>query len=193
MAAGKGKIGPKQELILSGALLLLAAVGWYLGLYAPIETKTAKLNQDIRNLEDSVKAIEKYKAQEAALQVHIARLTNETTEWDSRFPPRESIVSLTKVIISFTEAHNLQLIEVLPSLFELYALERAGAQVSGKFVMQLPINFKLQGRYLDVGKMLGEVDTLPFNVTIQDVDVTALPAKYPNVEARISMFLYVHL
>lgn len=190
---GKKKLGVKQEILVSSVALLLAIMGWYFGLYQPVSAQTAELNGEIKGLQDSIRAIDKYRTQEKALRFSIAKLEEDISLWDQRFPPRSQIVALTTQIITFMENFDLSLIEVQPSLFDLYALERAGAHVAGSYVMQLPLTFKLHGRYLNMGKMLENLDELPFNLTIAEIEIDALKDKYPQVETRLRLFLYVHI
>jgi Tfp pilus assembly protein PilO len=193
MAAGKSKFGPKGELLVAVGMLLAAVGVWYITLYQPVQAKAAKLGDEIRSQQDSVVAAERYKAQELALRMQVEKIQAELDTWDSKFPPRDSIVAVAKTLISFAEENNLDLVGLEPSLFELYALERAGAPVAGKFVMQLPLKFRLEGRYLDLGRMLEEVENLPFHLTIADVAVAMLPDRTPDVEIGLDVYLYIHL
>jgi len=189
----KKKLGPKQEIGLAGVVILLALVGWYFMLYQPIISQTQEIKEQLRSQEDSLKAVLKYKANTANLQLQINDLNNEISDWDTRFPARTEIVSLAKQILNFGALHNLELIEMRPSLFELYALEKAGARVSGRYTMQLPISCHFQGRFLDLGKMLEDVSNLPFNATVADVALSPVPKRYPELDIKLRIFLYVHL
>lgn len=117
------KLGPKEEILLSAGVMLLAALIWYFFLYTPIVEKTAELKGLIASQEDSLRAVQKYKLNVATLQVKIANLDTSIAEWDARFPERTQIVALATQILNFGSDHNLDLVEVKPSLFELYALE----------------------------------------------------------------------
>lgn len=193
MPAKKGKLGAREELIVSGVLLILAIVGWFILIYKPVVARTNQLNDDISSMEDSISSIQKYKTQESTLRGHISRLQQEIDEWDDRFPPRNSIVSLAKQIVTYGESFNIKLTEIQPSLFDLYALERAGAQVSGAYVMQMPLKLRFQGRYLNTSKMIDQLNSLPFNVSVTDVDFNVIADKYPQVECSLNLYLYVHI
>jgi len=189
----KRKLGPKEEILLAGGVMLAAIVGWYFLLYSPVVAKTALIQAQLSSQEDSLKADQNYKINSARLQLQINELNTQIATWDARFPARTEIVSLAKEILHFGESHNLELIEMRPSLFELYALEKAGAHVSGRYTMQLPISCHFQGRYLDLGKMLEDVSNLPFNATVADVALTPIPKRYPELDIKLRLFLYVHL
>lgn len=192
MVGIKGKLGAREELIISGVVLLIAAIVWYLALYQPVTAKAHSLSQNIASLDDSLKAIEDYKTQSKMLQIRINQIDEEIEKWDDRFPPRSNIVSLTKQIIDFAESFGLKLVMVEPSLFDLYALEKAGVQVSGNFIMQMPITFRFRGRFLNTGQMLEKMEELPFNTSLSEVEILSLPDQYPLVESRISLYMYIH-
>jgi len=192
MARGM-KLGLKQELILSGVMVTAAVAAWYMLLYQPIAAKTTELKQLVGNQQDSLQAIKNYETQTAALRLKIQDLQTQTKIWDSRFPARREIVALAGQILQFGKENGLTLIEMKPSLFELYALEKAGAQMSGKYVMQLPITCHFKGRYLALGRMLEKIDALPFNLTIEDVNLAVIPDDYPELDVKVRLFLYVHL
>jgi len=191
--AFKKKLGPREEIGLAGGVMLLAVIGWYFLLYQPVSSATEAIKLQFASKEDSLKADQNYKINTARLLLQIKDLDAQIGAWDSRFPARTEIVSLAKEILHFGEAHNLDLIEMRPSLFELYALEKAGAHVSGRYTMQLPISCHFQGRYLDLGKMLEDVANLPFNATVADVSLTPIPKRYPELDIQLRLFLYVHL
>ncbi len=178
---------------MAAGIVLAAILAWYLMLYQPVSARTAELTQSIRNQKDSLAAIERYKLQETALKKRTEMLNDEIGVWDASFPSRSSIVSLANQIIRFSRRYGLELTELEPSLFELYALERAGAQVTGQYVMQLPLSFRLRGRYINLGRMLEGLDELPFNLTVADIDLMPISGKEPLLDVRISLFLYVHV
>jgi len=175
------------------SVLVLMILGWYFLLYSPLTAEREKLTEEMGNLQDSVNADTRYQAQTAGLKVRIIQLAERTNEWDARFPKRKHIVSLAKNIIQYFNQNGLELVSIEPSLFELYALERAGAQVAGQFIMQLPLKFTLRGRFVDLGHSLEQMHTLPFNMTISEIDIDSPSDIYPRVEGRLNMFLYVHI
>jgi Tfp pilus assembly protein PilO len=187
------KLDPKMELGVSAGALMVGLVGWYFALYSPVVTKSTELKIQTESQEDSLDAMRQYKINTAKLIVQNAALDSQIAAWDARFPARTEIVELAKQILAFGDAHNLDLIEMRPSLFELYALEKAGAHVSGRYMMQLPISCQFRGRYLDLGLMLEKIGQLPFNVTIADVGLTRSPTHYPLLDIKLRLFLYVHL
>jgi len=65
--------------------------------------------------------------------------------------------------------------------------------MSGRYVMQLPLNCRFRGRFLDLGKMLEDVVKLPFNLSIADVSLSPVRGSYPMLDVRLRLFLYVHL
>ncbi|MBM3328402.1 MAG: hypothetical protein FJY67_02880 [Calditrichaeota bacterium] len=193
MALTKAKLGPREELILSGVMAIGAVVAWYFLLYGPVASATKEKEVLLSSQEDSLAAVNRYKIQTAALNLKIEDLEAETKVWDSRFPPRTEIVELAQAIIQSARNNNLTLLDMKPSLFELYALEKAGAQMSGRHVMQVPLNVQFEGRYLDLGRMLDGVADLPFNMTIADVGILPIPNRYPMLDCKLRLFLYVHL
>jgi Tfp pilus assembly protein PilO len=192
--AGVGKkMGTKQELALSATLMVVGIGLWYFILYQPVAQKTSELQALVDSQQDSLEAVKKYKLNVTSTQIKITALQTEIATWDARFPERKEIVNLATQILDFSSRHNLELIDMRPSLYELYALERAGAHMSGKYVMQLPLSCHFRGLYLNLGKMLEDVSSLPFNVTVADVKLSPVPSEYPLLDIRLRVFLYVRL
>ena len=178
---------------MAGGIVLAAVLAWYLTLYQPVSARTADLSQLISSQEDSLAAIGRYKVQMAALGERSQALEGEIEKWDASFPSRSSIVSLANEVIRFSHRYGLELIELEPSLFELYALERAGTQTSGQFVMHLPLRFRLKGHYLNLGRMIEHLDELPFVLTVADIDFSSISGQDDLLDIRLSLFLYVHV
>ena len=192
MAANKKLKKSINELIMLAVLLILAVTVWFIMLYNPVMSETAELKKDMKADQDSLDAIEKYRSMEVAAQEKIKNLNEEIIQWDERFPPRGELVAIAKQIISFCHTNEIQLIEMQPSLLELYALENAGIRVAGEFVYKQLFKLELQGRYMNLGRMLERIDKLPFNVTVTDVSMAAIPDSRPKLDIELSMFLYVH-
>ncbi len=193
MALFGKKMGPLQEIGVSAGVMALGVGLWFFTLYQPVARRTDEVKQLVNSQEDSLKAVTRYKTNVASLQIKINDVKAKVTEWDSRFPPRTQIVSLATQILNFGARHNLLLVEMRPSLYELYALEKAGAHISGRYVMQMPLNCHFKGKYLDLGTMLEDVSSLPFNVTIADVSLEPLKDDQTSLDIRLRLFLYVHL
>jgi len=192
MAANRKLKQSIKELIMLVVLLILAVIIWFIMLYNPVMSETAELKKDMRADQDSLCAIEKYRSMKMVAQEKIKKLNEEITQWDARFPPRGELVAIAKHIISFCHTNEIQLIDMQPSLLELYALENAGNKVAGEFVYKQLFNLELQGRYKNLGRMLERINKLPFNVTVTDVSMAAIPDSRPKLDIELSMFLYVH-
>ena len=182
----------RNQLVFSGLILVFAMIGWYMALYRPVSAKNVELRAAIESEQDSMVAIERYKAQALALEVRMEKLNQEIEEWDASFPPRRDIVSLAKQFILFFNSYGIELIEMQPSLFELYALERAGNIIAGEYVSKQLFSMILRGRYLNLGRMLEQIDTLPFKVTVSNLEMEVLREERPELEIKLDMFLYVH-
>lgn len=182
----------RNNLIMAGMILIAIAVGWFTLFYKPMSTEIQTLNTAIKSDQDSIAAVERYKTQEKILRLRIETLKIEVEEWDSSFPPRKQLVSLAKQLISYFASYGIELIEMQPSLFELYALEQAGNIVAGQYVSKQLLNMALRGRYLNLGRMLDRIDQLPFKVTVTDITVNPLPNERPELEIGLDMFLYMH-
>lgn len=191
MAAFGKKMSPVQELIISGVVMVGAIALWYFLLYAPVVSETAAFERKLATEEDSVQAIKKYQINVSVLNTKIDTLRTQLAVWDARFPERTQIVSLATQILNYGTSHGLDLVEVKPSLYELYALERSGAHVSGRYVMQLPLSCHFRGEYLNLGPALEQIASLPFNVTIADVSLDPWKGHYPVLDIHLRLFLYV--
>ena len=182
----------RDELMMVLAILVGVIAAWYLFLYQPVTAKTALIREDMKADKDSIAAIDRYKQMEADLQKQIELLNAQIEDWDARFPPRSSLVTVAKRIIAFCHDNGIQLVEMHPSLFELYALEQAGNTIAGRFVFKQLFNLKLRGNYINVGRMLEKVENLPFRITVSDVKMMVVPDGRPNLDIELDMFIYVH-
>lgn len=193
MPTGKKYLKLRKDLIISAAILTLFVAGWYLFLYRDLIADTNDLRIKMESDQDSIHFIEKYKNLDIDLKLQIEKLNDEIEVWDSRFPPRSSLVEIARNLIGFCNNHGLQLVDMKPSLFELYALERAGNQVSGQFLIKQLFNLKLRGRYRSLGMMLENMDELSFNVTVSNLSMQVIAGSRPELDIDLDMFLYVRM
>jgi len=187
----------RDELMMVTGILIAVIAVWYLALYQPVVAKTAAIRSDMKADKDSIAAIERYKTKSVALNRQIEILDQQIGEWDGRFPPRGGLIGVARRLISFCEENGVQLVEMHPSLFELYALERAGNVVAGKYVFKQLFKLRLRGNYINVGKMLERVESLPFRMSVSDVRMTVAGedkrVRRPVLlDIEIDMFIYIH-
>ncbi len=173
--------------------IMIAVIGiWYAVLYRPVIARTATIREDMKANEDSITAIVRYKEMESALKNRIKQLYEEIDAWDSRFPPRSSLINIAKQIMSFCQANGIKLEEMQPSLFELYALERAGNTVAGKYIFKQLFTLRLRGQYRNFGRMLERMQSLPFKITVSDIKMSVIEGSRPDLNIDLEMFIYVH-
>ena len=192
MAANKKLKKSINEMIMLVVLLILAVIVWFIMLYNPVRSETTLLKKEMKSDQDSLEVILKYNLMKEDAQDKIRQLNEKITQWDARFPPRGELVAIAKQLISFCHNNEIQLINMQPSLLELYALENAGNKVAGEYVYKQLFNLELRGRYMNLGRMLDRIGKLPFNVTVTDVSMAAVPDSRPELDIELSMFLYVH-
>jgi Tfp pilus assembly protein PilO len=182
----------RDELMMVTGILIAVIAVWYFILYQPLAAKTVTIRSDMKADKDSLAAIDRYKAMSTALSQQIEVLDKQIGEWDVMFPPRSGLVEVARRLIAFCEENGIQLVEMHPSLFELYALEQAGNTVAGKYVFKQLFNLKLRGNYINTGRMLERVKNLPFRMTVSDVRMSVAPENRPQLDIEIDMFIYVH-
>lgn len=185
------KLKPQQEIIISALMGIGALLVWYFVLYQPLSARTSELEKLVHNQADSLKALERYRSEISRMRSQIDAIRVEEVAWENRFPPRRELVSLARRLIDLGKEKGLTLLNIRPSLQELYALERSGVPVSSQNLMKLPIRIRFQGRFHNIGKFLEELSLLPFQTTVADFAIVQQNEIYPDVEVVFFMFLYV--
>ncbi len=192
MATSKKRSRARDELLLVIVILISILAGWYVFLYKPVNAKTVAFKQDIKADQDSLAAIVRYKEMQAALSEYVEQLNEEIENWDAKFPPRSSLVTIAKQILFFCQNNGIKLVAMQPSLFELYALERAGNTIAGRYIYKQLFTLKLRGQYRNFGRMLERMQSLPFKVTVSDISMTIVEGSRPVLDIDLNMFIYVH-
>ena len=82
MAIGGKKLGPREELMVAGGILLAAMIAWYFMLYQPLESKIRVLKDEIASEKDSIEAVQKYITQDLAFKTRIEQIKLEIEDWE---------------------------------------------------------------------------------------------------------------
>lgn len=147
-------------IILAGILLLIVALGWWLGWRPQIEDLETKqqqeqsLRQEWRTKKAQAINLDEYQKQLAEINRSFGALLKQ-------LPNASEMESLLVDINQAGLGRGLQ--------FDLF---KPGAESLKEFYAELPITIKVNGSYHDLGAFTGDIAKLPRIVTLNDIDIT---------------------
>lgn len=147
-------------IILFGILLLVLALGWWLGWRVQMEELDEKRQQETRLKEEwrtkkgQAVNLEEYQKQLAEINRSFGALLKQ-------LPDASEMESLLVDINQAGLGRGLQ--------FDLF---KPGAESYREFYAELPITVRVSGSYHDLGAFTGDIAKLPRIVTLNDIDVS---------------------
>jgi type IV pilus assembly protein PilO len=166
-------------IILIGILLLVVALGWWLGWRPQIEDLETKqqqeqsLRQEWRTKKAQAINLEEYQKQLAEINRSFGALLKQ-------LPNASEMESLLVDINQAGLGRGLQ--------FDLF---KPGAESLKEFYAELPITVKLTGPYHDLGAFTGDIAKLPRIVTLNDIDITLSKESGLAMSAVAKTFRYL--
>lgn len=146
--------------ILIGMLLLVLALGWWLGWRVQFEELDGKREQEASLKEEwKVKKTQAVNLEE--YQKQLAEINRSFGALLKQLPNASEMESLLVDINQAGLGRGLQ--------FELF---KPGSESLKDFYAELPITIKVTGSYHDLGAFTGDIAKLPRIVTLNDIDVT---------------------
>ena len=148
-----------KAIILVCILLLVVALGWWMGWRVQLEEldnkqqQEEKLKEEWRTKKTQAVNLEEYQKQLAEINRSFGALLKQ-------LPNASEMESL---LIDITQAglgRGLQ--------FDLF---KPGAEIFHEFYAELPITIKISGPYHDLGAFTGDIAKLPRIVTLNDIEV----------------------
>jgi type IV pilus assembly protein PilO len=168
-----------KAIILSGILIVVLLLGWWLGWRLQFEEldqkrqQEDKLKEEWRSKKAQATNLEEYQKQLAEINRSFGALLKQ-------LPNASEMESLLVDINQAGLGRGLQ--------FELF---KPGAEVFHEFYAELPITVKLIGPYHDLGAFTGDIAKLPRIVTLNDIDIGATKEAGMTMSAVAKTFRYL--
>ncbi|NPV14351.1 type 4a pilus biogenesis protein PilO [candidate division WOR-3 bacterium] len=166
--------------------IVLGVAAWFL-LYQPrinARNKAAKEIAELRKELDDTKA---RIAQLPRLRQKKEQLEQEIAGIWARVVPRSEMLGLFRRISKEAEQARVHFLEIVPpGLDTLLQEEGPTAQVR-----PVPFLVTVQGRYLDIGRYIQNLNNYQYFVRVPDVDINARDDIRPEIEAKLLVNIYV--
>lgn len=148
-----------KAIILVGILLLVVALGWWMGWRPQIEDLEAKQQQE-QSLREEWRT---KKAQAINLEEYQKQLAEINRSFGALLKQLPNASEMESLLVDINQAglgRGLQ--------FDLF---KPGAESLRDFYAELPITIKVNGSYHDLGAFTGDIAKLPRIVTLNDIDI----------------------
>jgi len=165
--------------------VLLGIAAWFL-LYQPriaARQKTAKEIADLQKQLDETKA---RIAQMPKLRQHKEQLESEIRAIWARVVPRSQMLGLFKQLAQEAEQKRVHFLEIVPPGLDTLLQEEGQSDP----VRPVPFLVTVQGRYLDIGRYVEDLNRYPYFVRVPDFDINAREDIRPEVEAKLLVNIY---
>ncbi len=168
-----------RVVILAGILIVILALGWWLGWRVQLEDldekrqQEEKLKEEWRTKKSQAVNLEEYQKQLAEINRSFGALLKQ-------LPNASEMESLLVDINQAGLGRGLQ--------FDLF---KPGAEGFHEFYAELPITIKVLGPYHDLGAFTGDIAKLPRIVTLNDIDIAPAREGGMTMSAVAKTFRYL--
>ncbi|MEO0082018.1 MAG: type 4a pilus biogenesis protein PilO [candidate division WOR-3 bacterium] len=173
-------------------LLIGLVVGVLLGVFAVLvlyqprlaarqrnAAEVARLRKELEATRERVKGI-------GRLRARLVELEAADAAFAARVVPRGEMLPVLARLATEAEGAKVRFIEIMPpGLDTLLQQENPSAPLRA-----VPFVVTVQGRYLDIGRYVEDLDKFPYFVRVPDFEVTAREDIRPEVEVKLLLNLY---
>ncbi|MEO0004624.1 MAG: type 4a pilus biogenesis protein PilO [candidate division WOR-3 bacterium] len=177
----------ERRVVLIGLVIyiVLGVVAWFL-LYQPRIAARQKAAQEIAELRKELEETKARIAKMPELRQHKEQLETEISSIWARVVPRSEMLGLFRKLAQEAERKRVHFLEITPpGLDTLLQEEGPGAQVR-----PVPFLVTVQGRYLDIGRYVEDLNSYPYFVRVPDFEINARADIRPEVEAKLLVNIY---
>lgn len=177
----------ERRVVLIGLVIyiVLGVTAWFL-LYQPKIVARQKAAQQIAELQKELDETKARIAQMSKLRQHKEQLEAEISGIWARVVPRSEMLGLFRQLAQEAEQKRVHFLEIIPpGLDTLLQEEGPSAQVRA-----VPFLVTVQGRYLDIGRYVENLNYYPYFVMVPDFDINARADIRPEVEAKLLVNIY---
>jgi Tfp pilus assembly protein PilO len=177
-----------QRKILFGgiAALIVLIILSVVFLYQPKIQARGKIQAEANNLRKQIKEMKEMVKGIGALRKQITQLESQNAELMSHVAPRSQLLTLLRELSKIGEQYNITFLEITPPGLDTMLQ----SETSDKPIRGVPFQIVLQGRYLDIGAYLENLNQFPYFVKVPEFELTGKDEIRPAVEARFLLNIY---
>uniref|UniRef100_A0A7C6AA98 Type 4a pilus biogenesis protein PilO n=1 Tax=candidate division WOR-3 bacterium TaxID=2052148 RepID=A0A7C6AA98_UNCW3 len=181
-------MGILQRKILFGGIvvLILLVILSVIFLYRPKIQARAKIQAEANNLRKQIAEMKEMVKGIGTLRRQITQLEEQNVELMSHVAPRDQLLTLLRELAKIAERYNLTFLEITPPGLDTMLQ----TETAEKPIRPVPFQIVLQGRYLDIGAYIENLNRFPYFVKVPEFEITGKDEIRPAVEARVLLNIY---
>lgn len=181
-------MGIIQRKILFGGIivLILLVILSVIFLYQPKIQARAKIQAEANSLRKQIAEMKEMVKGIGTLRRQISQLEEQNVELMSHVAPRDQLLTLLRELAKIAERYNLSFLEIKPPGLDTMLQ----SETPEKPIRPVPFQIVLQGRYLDIGAYLENLNRFPYFVKVPEFELTGKDELRPAVEARLLLNIY---
>lgn len=180
----------KKNLALAVVAFALGNLGWLVLIYTPKQAQLRELHAKINDLSLRVAGLVAQDRQIADVEAEIDSTQKKIAHLEQRIYHKGQLRDMIRIIEQRGTLYGLRCSSIMPDYDALLRVDAKLREELGPLVI-LPVEFTLQGDFIDFGRFVESVDTLPFLFSISKLNVEATAESYPQVMVRMEGVLYL--
>lgn len=176
----------KKYLIGAGVLIFLI-VFWFFFYFKPMQQQIDKYTRDVNQWMLKIKMASVSKDAILKLERNIDSLKVQIGEIESRIFHLDQMQEVADNLIRYARDHHLRVQTMVPNYDVLFPVEDNGENP----LVKVPLEMRMTGRFISVGRFLEDVDQLPFIYSPDEVFLEADARIYPRLQVRVKGYLFL--
>jgi Tfp pilus assembly protein PilO len=165
-------------------LLITCSVAWYGFMYEPATAEILQMKNELAELQAKLTSARKANIDLKNIEERFAQVQKKLNLEKSRFIRKDELSEVTSQMNSLARRYSLQLLDFSPAL-DNYFSDNEKARI-----VALPLVLSVRGSYVAVGKYIENWYQLPFYITGEEIDISAVPGTNGKLDVKITAKLY---
>lgn len=155
----------QRKLIIFVLILIAGLALWYVFLYQPKQAELVRLKAELSEVLGKVKNARHAKLDLKNIENRLKTVQSKLDKEKARFIKRDELSVVTSKMQELAGNMNLKLVDFSPG-FSDYFSETDQARIK-----ELSLDITVVGAYLDIGRFIEQMESLPFYLTPEEVNI----------------------
>ncbi len=178
-----------KKYLIGISIVLISATMWIMLYFQPIRSSVSKYSLDVQEWKKKIKIASVSQDEITKFEIIVDTLNAEIRSIEKKIYHVEEIDNIAAELIEFTKKYALKVQSMVPDYAILFPLDEKEGK--GKLLVKLPLELKLKGRYISIGKFLDNIVKLPFIFSADEVSIDAQVLMHPMLKIAIKGYLFL--
>jgi len=162
----------QKKLAIRGGILVIVSLAFLVIVIMPLSQKLSRITGEVEGRFGESQRVQNIILDSKRSAEKLQKILIRLEEYQNKIPHRTKLSEALDYLASEAQTHNLEVLSLQPLKDRTFRnVDGTGLQHDGYEVQDVEIDLKARGNYLDLGRYVSALETMPFKVLVKNIDV----------------------